>query len=101
MGTRFYCAEFDDSGLSALDARLRALLLGLLAGVARNDKAAVLAAFQRFVQQALGFSSSGGSALQPRPSAGLLGRQDGRLGGGAAFMPGVIQRGARTVVIAS
>jgi putative DNA primase/helicase len=26
MGTRFYCAEFDDSGLSAFDARLRALL---------------------------------------------------------------------------
>ena len=29
--------------------------------VARNDKAAVLATFQRFVQQALGFSRSGGS----------------------------------------
>ena len=26
MGTRFYCAEFDDSGLSAFDARLHALL---------------------------------------------------------------------------
>ena len=35
--------------------------LGWLAGVARNDKAAVLAAFQRFVQQALGFSRSGSS----------------------------------------
>jgi hypothetical protein len=39
----------------------RLVQLGWLAEVARNDKAAVLAAFQRFVQQALGFSSSGGS----------------------------------------
>ena len=39
----------------------RLVKLGWLAGVARNDKAAVLAAFQRFVQQALGFSRSGGS----------------------------------------
>lgn len=39
----------------------RLVNLGWLAGVARNDKAAVLAAFQRFVQQALGFSRSGGS----------------------------------------
>ena len=39
----------------------RLVNLGWLAGVARNDKAALLAAFQRFVQQALGFSSSGGS----------------------------------------
>jgi hypothetical protein len=31
------------------------------AAVAHNDEAAVLAAFQRFVQQALEFSSSGGS----------------------------------------
>jgi hypothetical protein len=35
--------------------------LGWLAGVARNDKAAVLDAFRRFVQQALGFSRSGDS----------------------------------------
>jgi hypothetical protein len=35
--------------------------LGWLAGVARNDKAAVLDAFRRFVQQALGFTRSGGS----------------------------------------
>ena len=35
--------------------------LGLLAAVARNDKAAVLNAFRQFVQQALGFSRSGGS----------------------------------------
>jgi hypothetical protein len=39
----------------------RLVNLGWLAGVARSDKAAVLAAFQRFVQQALGFSRSGGS----------------------------------------
>ena len=39
----------------------RLVQLGWLAGVARNDKAAVLAAFQRFVQQTLGFSRSGGS----------------------------------------
>jgi hypothetical protein len=39
----------------------RLVNLGWLAGVARNDKAAVLAAFRRFVQQALGFSRSGGS----------------------------------------
>ena len=39
----------------------RLVNLGWLAGVARNDKAALLAAFQRFVQQALGFTSSGGS----------------------------------------
>jgi hypothetical protein len=39
----------------------RLVKLGWLAGVARDDKAAVLAAFQRFVQQALGFSRSGGS----------------------------------------
>ena len=39
----------------------RLVNLGWLAGVARNDKAAVLAAFQRLVQQALGFSRSGGS----------------------------------------
>jgi hypothetical protein len=50
-----------------LDPRLLSVVEGHsttmdgLAGVARNDKAAVLAAFQRFVQQALGFSRSGGS----------------------------------------
>jgi hypothetical protein len=39
----------------------RLVKFGWLAGVARNDKAVVLAAFQRFVQQALGFSRPGGS----------------------------------------
>ena len=39
----------------------RLVKFGWLAEVARNDKAAVLAAFQRFVQQALGFSRPGGS----------------------------------------
>jgi hypothetical protein len=39
----------------------RLVQLGWLAAVARNDKAAILDAFRRFVQQALGFSSSGGS----------------------------------------
>ena len=39
----------------------RLVKLGWLAAVARNDKAAVLDAFQGFVQQALGFSRSGGS----------------------------------------
>ena len=48
-------------GLSTGPPIDRRVNLGWLAGVARNDKAAVLAAFQRFVQQALGFSSSGGS----------------------------------------
>ena len=37
----------------------RLVKLGWLAAVARNDKATVLDAFRRFVQQALGFSRSG------------------------------------------
>ena len=39
----------------------RLVKLGWLAAVARNDKAAVLDAFRRFVQQGLGFSRLGGS----------------------------------------
>ena len=48
-------------GLSTGPLIDRLVKLGWLAAVARNDKAAVLAAFQRFIQKALGFSRSGGS----------------------------------------
>ena len=48
-------------GLSTGPPIDRRVNLGWLAGVARNDKAAVLDAFRRFVQQALGFSRPGGS----------------------------------------